>query len=459
MAKMLFRVLPEAGHMNASFGLARELKNRGHRVIYVSIDDYRAIIEAQGFEFYRLDKEHGWSNNAKFAAQAVRSPLLWLRMQKMKFAFLRKMREELLNSTAFYSEIAELDPDLVFVDSSFVRYAIGLLKLKVSFAVIESQVAPDYETNVPPPISRLVPKDTWISRMKCNLEWLLYFSKRSLLQLIRLDSMESKSFMKRLCKSTGFDIEAINFKRCFRIGLRTIPEIIISTTEVDFPRTQKRNQIYVRTAITSSRPEISYDYHFDRFFTKTLAWKKKNLSHKLVYCSFGGMSFRYVGVEDFFRRLIQACNRLDNVTLLISVGNELNPGSFEPIPARVFLFRRVPQLRVLQATDLMVTHGGTNSISECMVAGVPMLAYPGAMDQPGNAARIVYHGMGLMGKLTKESSDQIKRKIKTILNDESFAINVHKKREEILRNSSPEKIDRSINAMLNLVTQMTGAKL
>lgn len=459
MAKMLFRVLPEAGHMNASFGLAGELKNRGHRVIYASIDDYRAIIETQGFVFYRLDKEHEWRNNAKFAAKATRSPLLWLRMQKIKFASLRKMREELLKSTAFFAEISALDPDLVFVDSSFVRYALSLHELKVPFVVIESQVAPDYETNVPPPISCYVPQNCLISRLNCKLSWLLYFSKRSLLQLLGLDSMESKSFMKRLCKSTGFDIEAINFRRCFRIGLRSIPEIIISTPEVDFPRTQKRNQIHVRTAIASSRSEISYDYSFDRVFTKTLAWKEEDLSRKLIYCSFGGMSFRYFGLENFFRRLIQACNRLDNVTLLISVGNELNLGSFKPIPSKVFLFRRVPQLRVLQATDLMVTHGGTNSISECMVAGVPMLAYPGAMDQPGNAARIVYHGMGLMGKLTKETSDQIKRKIKTILNDESFAINVLKKREEIFRNSTPDEIDRSINAMLILVTQMTCAKL
>lgn len=459
MAKMLFRVLPEAGHMNASFGLAGELKNRGHRVIYASIDDYRAIIETQGFVFYRLDKEHGWRNNAKFAAKATRSPLLWLRMQKMKFASLRKMREELLKSTPFFAEISALDPDLVFVDSSFVRYALSLHELKVPFVVIESQVAPDYETNVPPPISCYVPQNCLISRLNCKLSWLLYFSKRSLLQLLGLDSMESKSFMKRLCKSTGFDIEAINFKRCFRIGLRSIPEIIISTPEIDFPRTQKRNQIHVRTAIASSRSEISYDYSFDRVFTKTLAWKEEDLSRKLIYCSFGGMSFRYFGVEDFFRRLIQACNRLDNVTLLISVGNELNLGSFKPIPAKVFLFRRVPQLRVLQATDLMVTHGGTNSISECMVAGVPMLAYPGAMDQPGNAARIVYHGMGLMGKLTKETSDQVKRKIETIIGDKTFAINVRKKREEILRNSTPDEIDRSINAMLILVTQMTCAKL
>ena len=445
--------------MNASFGLARELITHGHRVVYASIDDYEAIIESQGFGFYRLDQELGWGNQARFAVQSTHSPLIWLRKQIWKYAFLRKMREDLLESTAFRREIASLEPDLVFVDSTFVRYALGLHQLKVPFVVIESQIAPDYERNVPPPISSFVPKDTRISRFKCNLEWLLYFSQRRISQFFGLHTVDSRSFMKRLCQSTGFDFEAVNFKRCFRIGLRSIPEIIISTPELDFPRTPKENQLYLRTAIPSSRSEISYDYSFDRHFAKTLAWKASNDSHRLIYCSFGGMSFRYAGMEDFFRRLIQACSRLDNVTLLISLGNELNLGSFEPSPSNVFLFRRVPQLKVLQAADLMVMHGGTNSISECMLAGVPMLAYPGAVDQPGNAARVVYHGMGLMGNLAKESSDQIKRKIETLLNNESFAIHVANIRDEIIRNSTPEKIDQSINAMLNFVTQMTTAEL
>ena len=459
MAKMLFRVLPESGHMNASFGLARELKTRGHGVIYATVDDYKGIIEAQGFEFFHLEQELGWENKGRFAAQANRSPIDWIRTHKMKFSYLRKMRGELLQSNGFNVEIEALDPDLVFIDSSFVRYAVALHQLRVPFAVIESQVAPDTETNVPPPTSCHVPQDSWVSRTICKLSWLIYFSERGLLQILGIHPMESKSFMKRLCRSTGYDFKAINFKRCFRIGLRSIPELIISTPEVDFPRTLRKNQVYIRTAVSTYRPEISYDYHFDRLFAQTLAWKEEDASHKLVYCSFGGMSFRYVGVEDFFRRLIQACNALEMVTLLISVGNELNIGSFEPIPDRVYLFRRVPQLKVLQATDLMVSHGGTNSISECMVAGVPMLAYPGAMDQPGNAARIVYHGMGLMGRLTGESSEQINRKISALLNDNNFAINARKKREEIFRNSAPHKVNQSIDAMLNLVTRMTHAKL
>lgn len=459
MAKILFRVLPESGHMNASFGLARELVTRGHRVVYASIDEYEAVIESQGFGFYRLDREIGWGNQARFSARTTRSPLFWLRMQMGKYAFLRKMREDLLDSTAFHREILSLEPDLVFVDSSFVRYVLGLHSLGVPFAVIESQVAPDYETNVPPPISRLVPEDTRISRFKCNLEWLLYFSTRSIAQFFGMHAVESKSFMKRLCQSTGFDYEAIDFKRCFRIGLRSNPEIIVSTPELDFPRTPKANQCYLRTAISSSRSEISYDYRFDRVFAETLAWKASKDFHNLIYCSFGGMSFRYRGMEDFFRRLIRACSGLDKVRLLISLGNELNLGAFEPCPANVFLFRRVPQLKVLQEADLMVMHGGTNSISECILAGVPMLAYPGAVDQPGNAARIVYHGMGLMGKLNRESSDRIKRKIETILNDESFSVQVRNKRNRIMRNSAPDKIDRSINAILNLVAKMTTAKL
>lgn len=457
MAKILFRVFPESGHMNASFGLARELSARGHSIVYASVSVYENSIESQGFEFHCLAQEIGWSSSSRFTARAIRSPLAWLRMQKGKFAWLRARRKELLNSTAFHTEITTIRPDLVFVDSTFVRHSLNILKWGVPFAIIESQVSSDYESNVPPPISHYVPKGTHLSRLRCKLEWLIYFSKRRILQLFGWHPMESKSFMKKICKSTGFTIKDINFNRCFRIGLTTIPEILISPPELDFPRSLKENQLYGRASVDSQRTEISYDYGFDRVFEEVITRKNEDASHKLVYCSLGGMSFRYIGIEVFFRRLIQACSRMENLSLLISMGNELNIESFEPSPKNVSIFIRVPQLRVLEATDLMVMHGGTNSISECITAGVPILAYPGSVDQPGNAARLVYHGMGLMGTMAKESSKQMQRKIESILSNESYTKNVHIKRDEILRNTTPDKIDASIDAILKLEVKMREA--
>jgi UDP:flavonoid glycosyltransferase YjiC (YdhE family) len=56
-------------------------------------------------------------------------------------------------------------------------------------------------------------------------------------------------------------------------------------------------------------------------------------------------------------------------------------------PAHVHLVEAVPQPLLLQCADLLVTHGGINSIREALSAGVPMVVAPVATDQPGNARR------------------------------------------------------------------------
>jgi len=451
MPKALFRVLPESGHMNASFELARELNTRGYQIAYASVGEHEDAIEAQGFEFHRLENEVGWTGGTRFTAKRNRSPIVWLRKQIGRYQWLKSRRSELSNSNVFIEEIERIRPDLVFIDSTFVLHAIPLLKTGIPFAIIESQVCPDYGRNRPPPISYHVPNDSLKSRIRCWLDWTFYFANRRGLQLLGMHPMESKAFMRKLCKRAGIDIKEIGFKRCFRIGLRTVPEVFLSTQELDFPRNPKSNQIYIKTKVEQSRTESSYDYRFDQTFSEVLAKKQANPAHKLVYCSMGGMSFRYVGVETFLKQLIDACKGIPDLTLILSIGNELKIESFESESDTIHVFRRVPQLRVLESSDLMVMHGGTNSITECILAGVPMLAYPGSVDQPGNAARMVYHGMGLMGVMAKATSDQLRSNIETILSDETYRNKVLEKRQEIERNSTPEKIDTSISKMLRLV--------
>jgi len=56
-------------------------------------------------------------------------------------------------------------------------------------------------------------------------------------------------------------------------------------------------------------------------------------------------------------------------------------------PAHVRLVPSVPQPLALRCADLLVTHGGINSVREALLAGVPMVVAPVATDQPSNAAR------------------------------------------------------------------------
>ena len=76
-----------------------------------------------------------------------------------------------------------------------------------------------------------------------------------------------------------------------------------------------------------------------------------------------------------------------------------------------------PQLDILRRATLMLNHGGLNSIKECIYFGVPMLVFPGINDQSGNAARVLYHGLGYVGHMNRASSKEIRAMVRSIESD------------------------------------------
>ena len=53
--------------------------------------------------------------------------------------------------------------------------------------------------------------------------------------------------------------------------------------------------------------------------------------------------------------------------------------------------------------------------------GVPMLLIPVSYDEFGNAARVVYHGLGARLRLKEVSASELGRLIDTVLEDPSYA--------------------------------------
>jgi MGT family glycosyltransferase len=73
--------------------------------------------------------------------------------------------------------------------------------------------------------------------------------------------------------------------------------------------------------------------------------------------------------------------------------------SFERLAPRagpdVHIFRRVPQVPLLSLVDLVITHGGNNTVQECLSAGRPMVVIPFGGDQIANARRVERLGAGV----------------------------------------------------------------
>lgn len=107
---------------------------------------------------------------------------------------------------------------------------------------------------------------------------------------------------------------------------------------------------------------------------------------------------------------------------VLSAGEGYDISNFYPVPDNLFVFEFVPQVDLLQYCDIMITHGGMNTITECVFCEVPMLIYPLSpfWDQPGNSARAVFHGLGLRGKIDKDSAKTISKKLNQIKSNYDF---------------------------------------
>jgi MGT family glycosyltransferase len=167
-----------------------------------------------------------------------------------------------------------------------------------------------------------------------------------------------------------------------------------------------------------TRQESACDYRFDEMFERLVQARERGLP--LIYGSLGTAAWRYRGAESFLKKLMQAAEGA-GWNLLLAIGTELELPR-RGRPSNVEVFQVVPQLRVLRHADVMVTHGGMNSITECLLSGVPMVVVPGTsqIDQAGNAARVVFHHLGLKGNMRHDSAARIRRKIDRVLTRTSY---------------------------------------
>ena len=110
----------------------------------------------------------------------------------------------------------------------------------------------------------------------------------------------------------------------------------------------------------------------------------------VVYVSFG--SFLSVRA-DVLGRVAAALRGLD-VRVAIATGST-SRGALGPLPDEWLVREFLPQVRLLDAAVLAVSHGGNNSVTEAMTAGVPLVLLPFSTDQFAGAEALETAGFGV----------------------------------------------------------------
>jgi UDP:flavonoid glycosyltransferase YjiC (YdhE family) len=139
----------------------------------------------------------------------------------------------------------------------------------------------------------------------------------------------------------------------------------------------------------------------------------------LVYVSFGSAAPSF----EFFPELCRAT--MDAVAdvpmrVLLTVGENRDPGEFGPVPDSVHIERWVPQADVMPHAAAMVGHGGSGSTLMAMAAGVPLAVVPLFADQPYNARRVAQIGAGIALEGGIDAVAELPRALRALLEEPRY---------------------------------------
>ncbi len=122
---------------------------------------------------------------------------------------------------------------------------------------------------------------------------------------------------------------------------------------------------------------------------------------------------------DVLRRVAAALRRLP-VRVALAVGSA-DRSVLGELPARWLVREFLPQVALLDAAAVAITHGGNNSVTESLTAGVPMLVLPFSTDQFAGAAAIENAGVGIALDPNAASARELAGAVRRLLDGDAAA--------------------------------------
>jgi zeaxanthin glucosyltransferase len=139
-------------------------------------------------------------------------------------------------------------------------------------------------------------------------------------------------------------------------------------------------------------------------------WHKLD-GRPVIYASFGSQISHQ---PERFEAIAQASESLD-VQLVISCGELADAPWADSLPAHVIAVPYTPQRQLLERVQVMITHGGANSVMEALVAGVPMVISPVCNDQPMQAYFATRRGVAVELDLDAISHSRLRDELGRLL--------------------------------------------
>ena len=411
VASIAFVMGGELSHLRATGFLVRWLRARGHDVRYLGYAWQEPLYRSQDLPFEPFFPE-------------LRSGI-----PSASEIFPRLLDSERLLSGSFR-------PDSVIVDAAIPYIALAVHKAKRRVAVVTTTLPVTRDLELPPLTSGIIPDGTPGCRLKTKLVWSRHLLLDKKLRVLR--RWEYPVFhIRRFAAACGYPPSRVNGETTFGVKL-DFPELILCPAEFDFPRPPALERLYLGPCVDLSRPEPAFP------------WELLD-QRPLVYCAIGTILSRSHATHGLLEKIVRAAAALPDLQFVFAAGATWKDGAPGSKPANVLVVREAPQLALLRRAALMITHGGFNTVKECILMGAPMIALPSKnfRDHFSSAERVVYHGLGLQRDIAEVSSTELISLIDQILNDQSFKLRVDLMREKFLQQ---DRFDIAIKVIENSIS-------
>ncbi|HTW20221.1 MAG TPA: nucleotide disphospho-sugar-binding domain-containing protein [Mycobacteriales bacterium] len=395
MATFLF--FPEAafGPTNNCAGIGQALLRRGHRVVFVVEESFAGTLEARGFEERLVqlapppDQPQApgqfWKDFVRETSPIFRRPTI-----EALAGFIKPTFEALCDGARYVDArladvLAEVDPD-VTVEDNVVSFPAILARGRPWVRIMSCNPLEIPDPDLPPVFSGYPTDD--------RTQWGEYR-----IEAERVLGPLHEEF-DHACRDRG----APPLPRGEFIHTSSYLNLSLYPEELDYARSQPLPGPWQRLPANVRESETGYDVPADL----------GDPGLPLVYLSLGSL-----GSADLplMRQLVDALGQLD-CRVIVSKGPlhdqlELPPG----MTGAEYL----PQIAVLPQVDAVITHGGNNTVTECLYFGKPMIVLPLFWDQHDNAQRVHETGLGVRLSTYEAGARELGAALDAVLKDPARA--------------------------------------
>ena len=383
------------GPTNNCVGIGDVLRRRGHRVVFIVEESFAGTLEAQGFEerLMRLTPPPETEEApGQFWKDFIRdtAPVFRTSTRQQLADFIAPTFQALIDGAKYVDErlraiIDELQPDLIVEDNVVAFPALPACGRPWA-RIMSCNPTEMKDPEVPPPFSGLPSDDTggW------DEYWRAY----------REAHREMHAEFSEFCQERGAPpLPADDF-----IHESPWLNMYLYPDEVDYRRARPLGPTWhnLQTSVRATDPawELPEELGDDE--------------RPLVYLSLGSLGSADVALmEKLVAELARAPYRV-----VVSKGPQHTEFALaDNMAGAEFL----PQTEILPKVDLVITHGGNNTVTECLYFGKPMVVLPIFWDQHDNAQRIDETGFGTRLDTYGHSAEELTGAIDRLLGDEAPA--------------------------------------